>query len=165
MSRRWRLCHFWCPKKEQIIPYGRWFFSFKLNTDSLFKCEVYEWEHNPENHHLSQNTSRRVWQASVHWSVELLCASSPVLLAGLSCQVDRVAKGWRDNRGWQTERSKAGPPQSSLHGFRTNKNSGFLLWMNMSRCDSLSCSPKPESHVETRNHTVLHNNIRPNNNN
>lgn len=98
---------FWCPKKRTNN--SIWFFSFKLNINSLSECVLYEWDYSHENHHLSQNTSGRGLQASVHWSVELLRALSPALPAGLSCQVDRVVKGWRDNTGWQTERSKAGP--------------------------------------------------------
>lgn len=66
---------------------------------TVFTCLLYEREHVQENHSLSQNMSRRGWQASVQRSVESLRAISPVLAAGLSCQVDQVVKGWRDNTG------------------------------------------------------------------
>lgn len=72
-------------------------------------------------------------QCAELWS---LWAMSLVVPGGLSCQVDQVVKGWSDNTGWQTERSRAGQPQSCLHGgFRTstNKIPRIHHWMNMSR--------------------------------
>lgn len=55
-----------------------------------------------KTHHPSQNPSRGVGRLQLTGVWSFFAAFGSVVPAGLSCQVDREVKRWRDNTGWQT---------------------------------------------------------------